>query len=1103
MTLDKENLLLTKLNFPDIGIDTVWRNRLIQQVNENEHRLTVISAPTGYGKTVLLSQIISLKKNPVVWYQLDSFDNDFSLFIRYLILGISQKIIHFGLQTLKFIANNEDLYKQMRTVIVLLNNELQVRAQEGITIILDDYHLIQNKQIHQFVEEMIQYLPKGIHIMISSRYELPFNIVRLKSHGMVNEIKCNQLKFNKDEIKVLFDFQKDSSIADKIIEKFEFETDGWIVALSLIKIASKKGNNKKDLVIQCKNREDIYHYFAEEVFHQLTTDLQTFLINTSVLDVLTPDVCNILTERKDSEEVLQTILKQNIFLTKLESEQLSYRYHHLFQDFLTERLEDKNKLLEKVGNYYSEKGYYEQAVENYILAKNFEKASLKIEQIGINLIKSGKWQTINRWVQKIPAKYTERIPNYKLFKGVIYNQKGMWDEALIQIEEALKIIRVQGSEKDFVDACFQKAIVLRRAGHLKDSLYELTEILTCVNSFPIIEWYDIALEKVNTLLWCGDLNEAVKTLKIGIEFARRDGEHRLIAYFMENLGATYYAMGEYYKAIKYYNLSKEEILPEYNSFSEFEKERYSQRTTLSVIYRDWGELDKALDLIKEEIDTKERLGLIDDLPRAYNQLALICNDKGHKEQSEKYFKHSDELYDKLDRRDFQWTWHLALYGKILIDNGKKEKGKELIKKAIKCAEKNSEFNLSLCEFIGCYAYINEGEIPKAIKALEHDLEVAKKVGSKNLICQCCWVLSNIYAAIGHKDKSKEYATECFVLASEGNYLQIFLSYEQTSFPIIKLGLEMGIEEEFIEKIVLRLGNKTETMIRELIDNSDTIIKQRGENLLKKVKSEGTNLSNKEESLVLKSESVDKNQLIRINVLGTFEVYGKDERVPAQWKTKKAMELFAYFINNVNQTINKDKLLEDIWPEMDPEQTTKWLHTYVYQIRSVLKSYGIKNGLIYKNHSYCLKIEEIDCDVDQFELLIHSCAEDTTERYIQKLEKIISLYKGEYLTGFYNNWILEERNRLEGLFLVTLEKISQKYMEIQDYKSAIDYWNRMLEVDRLLEHAHKNLMFCYEKMDDRISWIKQYQRYFDILKTELSIEPKKEMKDLYKKMLISK
>lgn len=1098
-----EKLLTVKISPPQIGAETITRQRLLKSFDGYSYKkLTTVSAPTGYGKTVLISQFAKQVNQPVVWYQLDEFDNDLTIFIRYFIAGIARKIPHFGWQTLDFIEQQKDVCKHVRSIVVLIANELEARVQEGLVFILDDYHLIKETMIYKFMEELIEYLPQGVHIVISSRYVLPLKYSRLKAHGLVNEVTYESLKFSRNEIRVFLDFHKGSGISKDIIEKAEIETDGWAVALSLIKASLvRREEVKRDLdLMQWKSREEVYNYLAEEVFNQLSEELQTFLIHTSILDVITPNICDELLERNDTKEILANLMKRNIFLLKIEEGENTYRYHHLFRDFLQERLGKKKQIfLEKAGQYYLTKGEFQQAIEYYLTAGLYEKAGLAIEKIGIEMLKSGKWQTVNRWIEKIPKENIKKSACFMLLKGVVYSNKGMWNEALIQLDGAIEIFLSSGNQEGVLSARFQKSIVLRRRGLSDKSLKLLNEILASVYSLPILKWYDIMLEKVNILLWTGSLNEAVETLKQGIESAQHDEEHGLVAYFMEHLGATYYATGDYYKAVEFYEAAKERYLQVYNPLSMIEKERYSQRTTLARIYRDWGELEKALELIQEEINIKEELGLMDDLPRAYHQLALICNDLGEKEEAERHFQHADELYNKLDRRDFQWTWHRALYGRILIKNGKSQKGKLLIQKAIERAKENSDFNLAVCEFIGACGYISCGQINEALELLEHALEEGKNIGAKNLICQCYWILSNIYLNMGNEEKAKEYALHCFTLARDGNYMQVFLSYEATSFPIIKRAIEMGIEEGFIEKIVLRLGRRAQEMLQELVKYPHLDIKQRAKQLLLQV--EGKEIIPQERILLNPpQEKTQENELAIVYCFGNFEVLGKDDYQPVQWKTSKAKELFAYLIKNSNKTINKEKILEDIWPDMDPEQTSKWLHTYIYQIRKVLKNFGIRKGLIYEHKGYRLESQRVVCDVDKFEYIINNYQLEEKENQLKYLIKAINLYRGEYLEGCYSKWIIEEKHRLEGLYLLALERLAERYIEDKEYHQAVDCLNKMLKTAPLLEKAHEMLMIIYEKMGDRIAAITQYENFHQTIKSELGIEPRTQMKALYNKLM---
>ena len=395
------------------------------------------------------------------------------MFVRYFIATISKCIPHFGLHALEFINKEEDISKHIHFLVILLANELEARINKGLVCIFDDYHSINEVLIHQFIEELLEYIPNKVHFIISSRHVLPINTARIKTHGLLNEITSEHLKFNTEEIQIFFANNKNKVISKDLIEKAASETDGWAVALSLFKTSyvTANGYNKNFQKTHWKNREEVYNYLAQEVLYKLPKELQSFLVDTSILDILNPHICNKILERNDSKKTLQTLLNMNIFLFKLDDEDDSYKYHHLFRDYLQNRLGDKKALLfDKAGQYYMNNNNYEQAIECFINSNSYNKAIIAIEKTGIKMIKSKKWQTLNRWIENISQEYICDSPWFNLLKGVIYSYKGIRNEAIIQIDIALEKFILDGNNEGILNARLQKSSMLRRAGLLNESL---------------------------------------------------------------------------------------------------------------------------------------------------------------------------------------------------------------------------------------------------------------------------------------------------------------------------------------------------------------------------------------------------------------------------------------------------------------------------------------------------------------------------------------------------------------------------------------------------------------------------------------------------------
>lgn len=189
--------------------------------------------------------------------------------------------------------------------------------------------------------------------------------------------------------------------------------------------------------------------------------------------------------------------------------------------------------------------------------------------------------------------------------------------------------------------------------------------------------------------------------------------------------------------------------------------------------------------------------------------------------------------------------------------------------------------------------------------------------------------------------------------------------------------------------------------------------------------------------------------------------------------------------------------------MNTEQTSKRLHTYIYQIRRVMKNFDIEKGVLYENKSYRLASKRVKSDIEKFENIIKESTKNNIDDKVNCLEEAIHLYRSEYLKGFYSQWVIDERRRLEQIYLLSLERLSKIYIEAKEYNRAVDYLHIMIKTDPLLEKAHEMLMIVYKKMDNRIAVIHQYESFYQTLKSELGIEPKSEMKDLYSKLLKEK
>ncbi|WP_223589135.1 hypothetical protein [Neobacillus bataviensis] len=331
-------LLTTKFHLPYPPVHHVIRDRLYKTFDQTLHcKLTLVTAPPGYGKSTIVSEWVRHQSISACWVSLDEGDNDVLRFWMYLFASLvnvdpRMKGIYEAILQPSLMLSPEQM------VTNLINMLMEIPEQ--LVIIFDDYHQIENSVVHQSVSLLLQYLPNNIHICLISRNEPPFPIGALRAKGQINDISILELKFTKEEISSYWREQTGLQPTESILQLLADLTEGWIAGLQLAGLSERSGQMGTLSQFNGSHRY-IVEYLMEEVFQRLPDDLKLFLMKTSILHRMNSQLCDMVTDRTDSREILMKIEQSNLFLIPLDSQLYWYRYHHLFADFLTAHLKKK------------------------------------------------------------------------------------------------------------------------------------------------------------------------------------------------------------------------------------------------------------------------------------------------------------------------------------------------------------------------------------------------------------------------------------------------------------------------------------------------------------------------------------------------------------------------------------------------------------------------------------------------------------------------------------------------------------------------------------------------------------------------------------------
>ena len=342
-TTELSPLIRTKLHRPRVAGDLIKRVRLFDHLNAHPHRsLTLISAPAGYGKTTLLTQWLAQAPYQVVWLSLDESDNDQITFLSYFIAAIQTLFPEGCSTTRKLLATAQTPPLDYLTTTLI--NEIADLPQEFL-LVLDDYHFITDKDIHQLISALIQQAPPPLHLVISSRQDVPFSITRLRASQAITEIRMADLRFTLEEVQSYLHLCLGVQVSPEIVRILVERTEGWAVGLRLACLSLRNQADYTGFLETFQGTNQyIMEYLVDEILSHQPQSIQTFLLCTSFLDRFCAPLGDALLEaiatnaeisagqeQLSSGEILAQLERDNLFVVSLDQQGEWFRYHHLFK----------------------------------------------------------------------------------------------------------------------------------------------------------------------------------------------------------------------------------------------------------------------------------------------------------------------------------------------------------------------------------------------------------------------------------------------------------------------------------------------------------------------------------------------------------------------------------------------------------------------------------------------------------------------------------------------------------------------------------------------------------------------------------------------------
>jgi LuxR family maltose regulon positive regulatory protein len=799
------SLLATKLYFPPVRPNLVPRPHLIDQLNlklNQGSKLTLLSAPAGFGKTTLVADWLHESAYQIAWLSLDESDNDPVRFVSYLSAALQKANPNVG-GTIQSLLDTPQTPPMEILIGSIINEIANEGTQNRVVLVLDDYHLIENQSIHKALIFLIKNQPVQLHLVITSREDPPLNLSLLRGRGEITEIRLADLRFTRREAATLLNTILGLNLRAAQIETLEARTEGWISGLHLAAI-SMQGRSDLDSFVSsfAGSNRYVLDYLIEEVFRQQPAEIQDFLLRTSILEQLTAPLCDALFFDEGQSHptlnsliILEQLERTNVFIIPLDESRQWFRYHQLFADLLRHRLRLKKSDLAdlhcKAGDWFAVNGFAGQAIEHYLSAGDWENAAKNILEASDKLLKRGENATLVRWINLLPKEVMQ--VNLKLCLNCAWALalSGQEDEA----EEYLQIVEAHAKDNPALFGNLLTAqIHIARARHDHARTIELSQQVLSMLPDSEYEVRGVLNLNLGLALWQnGQTIAAQEVLEEARTYAQQAKNHHAELLASGLLGTIQATLGNLHAAA--------DLLRQAIEWGKSYPASALAYMDLGMIQYEWNQLEAANQSLQTAISLAQRSGNIEILGNAYRCWALLKQALGDEPEAlialERAAQIAGESAPPLTRGR-----NAAAYVKVLLAQGKLEDAQLHAENMFPAAA--SSFYL-LLHLAPARISLAKGDKISALNHLGVQYERAVQAG---------WRYGQIEIrllqalAAPTSDEAVTYVGDALMLAQAEGYIRTFLDKGEELVPWLHLAASQKIAASYARELLNAFGTGT-------------------------------------------------------------------------------------------------------------------------------------------------------------------------------------------------------------------------------------------------------------------------------------------------------
>ncbi len=819
-----ERLLTTKLFMPLVPRGWVRRSRLIEQLKSGlAVRLTLVSAPAGYGKTMLMCDALRDAQTRVGWLSLDAADNDPASFWSYFIAALQSVHPEIGKPALSMLRS-----PQPPPVVWILNtliNEL-AKTQTDFALVLDDYHEIDNQSIHESMSYLVEHMPPQMHLFIATRTDPPLPLARLRARGHMTELRAADLRFTSGEATEFLNEMMNLGLSHSQVEALETRTEGWVAGLRMAALSIRTTNDVTAFIDSFGGgTRHIFDYLIEEVVDRQPPDIRDFLLRTSVLDRLTGPLCDAITGRDDSQEILQGLERGNLFLVPLDDNNRWYRYHQLFSDLLRaqmigQRPDLVSELHAKASQWFEGEGLTAEAVNHAMASQDFDRVVELIEPIAMTMIAQNRYATVSEWLSKIPGELVAGHP-WLCVGGAwasLWMRKYEDVQKFIQWAEAIMPERVEEYDKEVIDWHHIRAYLLTLRAFLTFSSNDLISTIDLCHEALMHAPADDTLLSTAIMLNLGFAFTASGDLESGyVHFKEATAKAKATPnYYYASAATAHMAdveaqMGHLHKAAHTYRQAVQ-IAREWGSGECAPVASYALMGLSEVLY-EWNKLDEAA----SQLDQGLQLGkmnseseVVEIMERGLLVMARLAHARGKPDDVQQALARARELAPPAVHLDYRPLQVSSWEARIRLSEGK-------LAEAINWTA-NVEHGLPITEIPNYRSEVKyltlvrvkiassetQG-IPESLERLHQAMKENKRMGG---VIEVLILQALALQAQGRLDEAMVALHSALSFAKPEGYIRIFVDEGEPMARLLHHAAAKGTDLDYVTKLLSALGART-------------------------------------------------------------------------------------------------------------------------------------------------------------------------------------------------------------------------------------------------------------------------------------------------------